>query len=92
MAEQSRNLTAPTAMEPSATAKTAATGAKAPVTRATLVDAKLNLAGEDRRQLIAEAAYYRAEQRGFRPGAELDDWLAAEVEIDAMLDAGDTES
>jgi hypothetical protein len=28
---------------------------------------------------IAVAAYYRAEQRGFAPGGELDDWLQAEA-------------
>lgn len=31
---------------------------------------------------IAEAAYWRAERRGFAPGHELDDWLSAEKEID----------
>lgn len=35
-----------------------------------------------RRAMTAEAAYYRAEQRGFVPGYELDDWLAAEAEIE----------
>ena len=30
---------------------------------------------------IAVNAYYRAEARGFEPGYELDDWLAAENEI-----------
>jgi hypothetical protein len=35
---------------------------------------------------IAERAYYLAEQRGFVPGHELEDWLAAEREI-AMLKA-----
>jgi hypothetical protein len=30
---------------------------------------------------IAEAAYFRAERRGFVPGYEFDDWLAAETEI-----------
>ena len=30
---------------------------------------------------IAEAAYYRAESRGFQPGGETQDWLAAEAEI-----------
>lgn len=34
--------------------------------------------------LVAEAAYYRAEKRGFAPGRELDDWLAAEDEIEAL--------
>jgi Protein of unknown function (DUF2934) len=40
---------------------------------------------EQRESLIAEAAYYLAEQRGFAPGAELDDWLEAEREIEQML-------
>ncbi|MGG7055301.1 DUF2934 domain-containing protein [Nitrosomonas sp. ANs5] len=29
---------------------------------------------------IAVSAYYKAEARGFTPGQELDDWLAAEKE------------
>jgi hypothetical protein len=40
---------------------------------------------EQRTALIAEAAYYRAEKRGFQPGHEAEDWLAAEAEIDALL-------
>jgi hypothetical protein len=35
--------------------------------------------------MIAEAAYYIAEHRGFAPGHELEDWLLAEKQIDAML-------
>ena len=30
---------------------------------------------------IAVAAYYKAQARGFAPGYELDDWLAAEKEV-----------
>lgn len=30
---------------------------------------------------VAVAAYYHAERRGFAPGFELDDWLAAESEL-----------
>lgn len=30
---------------------------------------------------IAEIAYYKAEARGFEPGHELDDWIAAENEL-----------
>lgn len=41
-----------------------------------------------RRGLIAEAAYHRAEQRGFEPGHEMEDWLAAELEIDTTLTMG----
>lgn len=39
----------------------------------------------DRHRMIAEAAYSLAEQRGFQPGQEIPDWLAAEKEIDALL-------
>lgn len=42
---------------------------------------------EDRMRFIAEAAYYKAEQRGFAAGGELGDWIAAEAEIDALLDS-----
>lgn len=40
---------------------------------------------EERQRLIATAAYYRAERRGFAPGCELEDWCAAEAEIDQRL-------
>lgn len=38
--------------------------------------------------MIAESAYLRAERRGFAPGYEVDDWFAAEREVDALLSAG----
>ena len=38
-----------------------------------------------REQMIAEAAYYRAEQRGFVPGHEMADWLLAESDIERAL-------
>jgi hypothetical protein len=37
---------------------------------------------------IAEAAYYRAESRGFEPGSETQDWLAAEADILAQVRGG----
>lgn len=37
----------------------------------------------DRDRWVAERAYQLAEQRGFAPGAELDDWLQAEREFAA---------
>jgi len=46
------------------------------------------VSAEDRRAMIAEAAYLRAERRGFAPGHETEDWLAAEVEVDALLRLG----
>jgi len=46
------------------------------------------VAPEFRHDIIAQAAYFRAEQRGFEPGHELEDWLAAEAEVDAALAIG----
>lgn len=39
----------------------------------------------NRRTMIAEAAYYLAQRRGFSPGHELEDWLAAEAEVDLKI-------
>ncbi|HSE11654.1 MAG TPA: DUF2934 domain-containing protein [Rudaea sp.] len=39
-----------------------------------------------RRAMVAQAAYFRAEKRGFASGGEVDDWLEAEREIARMLD------
>jgi hypothetical protein len=36
---------------------------------------------DELRRMIEEAAYYRAEKRGFAPGGEHDDWHAAEAEV-----------
>lgn len=38
-------------------------------------------------EMISEAAYYRAEKRGFMPGLEADDWVQAEAEVMARLEA-----
>lgn len=40
---------------------------------------------EEYREMIAEAAYVKAEQRGFTGGHDLEDWLAAEREIADFL-------
>ncbi len=39
---------------------------------------------EDRQRIIAEFAYYRAEQRGFAPGHEAEDWLIAEEQFETL--------
>lgn len=49
--------------------------------------ASAKTAPEQRRQLIAQAAYFIAERRGFAPGNELEDWLQAEAEIEAWMKA-----
>lgn len=43
------------------------------------------LSEADRQQMIAIAAYYRAEKRGFSNGDEMQDWLEAEAELDYAM-------
>jgi len=49
--------------------------------------ANVKIVPEQRLQLIAQAAYFIAERRGFAPGNELEDWLQAEAEIEACMKA-----
>lgn len=42
------------------------------------------LTPEERRRMIAEAAYLRAQNRGFSGGNPEQDWLEAEAEINRM--------
>lgn len=49
-------------------------------------------AGEERRRMVAEAAYFRAERRGFAPGAELEDWLQAEADVERLIRSGGSRS
>jgi len=37
-----------------------------------------------REEMVRTAAYFRAERRGFAPGYEWEDWLAAEAEVSAL--------
>ena len=43
------------------------------------------ITSEQRERMIAEAAYYIAEQRNFQGGDPTQDWLQAEAEIDHSL-------
>jgi hypothetical protein len=47
----------------------------------------IRIAPERRYHMIAQAAYYRAKNRGFQDGSPLQDWLEAELEIDDYLSA-----
>lgn len=51
-------------------------------------DAKPSLTPEQRRFYVEVAAYYIAERRGFTGGNTVDDWTAAEAEIDRLLREG----
>ena len=44
-------------------------------------DTRVETSSEDTRRRIAEAAYFRAMERNFEPGHELEDWVEAESEV-----------
>jgi hypothetical protein len=50
----------------------------------------MEISEDIRRGMIAQAAYLRAERRGFTggPEKEREDWLTAEAEVDALLKVG----
>lgn len=71
-----------------ATGKIATTSRKpSPKGPATAPAAKpaTQVTAEQRWRMIADAAFYRAERRGFAPGGEVNDWLEAEAEIEVLL-------
>ena len=43
--------------------------------------ARAETSAEELNKLIAESAYFRAQERGFAPGYELQDWIEAEAEV-----------
>lgn len=47
--------------------------------------ARVEVPADVRRKMVADAAYYIAQRRGFQPGDLVADWAAAEVEIDELL-------
>lgn len=53
--------------------------------KSTSLGGPVRISAADRHHLIAEAAYLRAEHRGFSRGDPVVDWLRAEAEIDAAL-------
>jgi hypothetical protein len=50
--------------------------------------AAIAVSAATRHQMVAQSAYLRAERRGFTAGGEVEDWLLAEAEVDALLRAG----
>ena len=52
-------------------------------------EAQPEMPSQDRMRRIAEAAYYLAEHRGFAPGGEMEDWLAAERQVEGEIDAAE---
>jgi len=50
-----------------------------------LVEGHGEASEEARQRWIATAAYHRAEERGFAPGHEVQDWLDAEAEVAELI-------
>jgi hypothetical protein len=46
----------------------------------------LSYTPEEWHEMVATAAYFRAEQRGFSAGSQEDDWLAAEAELKSAME------
>jgi hypothetical protein len=59
-----------------------------PKRRASSPVEKVSLSPVLREEMIREAAYYRAEKRGFQGGDPLADWLASEEEVNTALSKG----
>jgi len=63
----------------------AAPAAKPATPSAVKAEAKAAIDAAERQRMIAEAAYYLAEKRGFAPGHHDEDWAEAERQIDALI-------
>ena len=46
---------------------------------------RADLSPEEVYRLIQETAYFKAKQRGFAPGGEVQDWIEAEAEVRRRL-------
>jgi len=53
-------------------------------------NARAEVSPDELRKLVSEAAYYRAKQRGFTPGHEMEDWIQAEAEVLRRIGADGT--
>jgi len=84
MAKQSKYKPAAKAAAKPVAKSAAAKKTASPRTGKTAAPA-LKTDAEQRHRMIAVAAYYIAERRGFGGGDTLQDWLLAEIEIDHRL-------
>ena len=75
------------AKKPAAPAPAPAAAKRVAKPKVTKAVAPMQVSEDVRRGMIAEAAYLRAERRGFMNGNEAEDWTAAEKEVDALLSA-----
>lgn len=77
------------AAAPKPAARKASPAAKSSARKAAAKPAASNRAPSpvERDEMVRTAAYFRAERRGFAPGYEWEDWLAAEAEVMALVGA-----
>jgi hypothetical protein len=57
--------------------------AKQPAAPQNFPELESGISTDGRRRQVAEAAYFKAQQRGFAPGSEQTDWFEAEREIES---------
>ena len=43
------------------------------------------ITNQERYNMVAEAAYLLSEKQGFEPGRDMDNWLIAELQIEALM-------
>jgi len=79
--QQAQAIVAPDTVDTSAAETSAASDT---------ADAAASAAEVPRYTAIAETAYYKAEQRGFEPGNDQQDWFEAEREHDVHKQQGGT--
>lgn len=89
MAQREHATTAPARRPPAKRATRRATRPAAtpggPASHEAAVERATRVSPQERMQMIATAAYFRAESRGFQAGGELQDWLEAELQIDQLI-------
>ncbi len=89
MAQREHAATTPTRRPPAKRATRRTTRAvathEAPASQEPAAERATQISAQQRMEMIATAAYFRAESRGFQPGSELQDWLEAEAEIDQLI-------
>ncbi len=79
-------------VSPGAGTRRKATTVAAELTNGAVMDVLESAAGsaaldpDARRRLVAAEAYFLAERRGFAPGNELGDWVAAEHAVDSRFE------
>ena len=78
-----KKVTKKTSTKPKET--TAKKVARKSTTPAKTETSTISITSEERWKMIAIAAYHKAEQRGFAPGGEMQDWAEAEKEVDELL-------